>query len=166
MGNVSRSIKLVRTRGLIWSAIALTACAPDGAGTDRGHADDRRAIEELHERDERAAVAGDTAALAALWSEDIVALPPGQPPVRGADEMREELRARLRSGPRWETLEYELDFEEVVIVDDIAYEWGSYRGRSRDPMTGDTVQGSGKLMRILKRTPEGTWKVHRTIWND
>jgi ketosteroid isomerase-like protein len=52
-------------------------------------AQDLAAIEQLHQRDVAAAKAGDTATLATLWTDDAVALPPGEQPVVGIDVIRE-----------------------------------------------------------------------------
>ena len=47
------------------------------------NASDLAAIEKLHEKDLAAAKIGDIATLATLWTDDAVALPPGEPPVVG-----------------------------------------------------------------------------------
>jgi hypothetical protein len=57
-------------------------------------AQDPAAIEQLHQKDVAAAKAGDTAALATPWTDDTVALPPGEQPVVGIDVIREWLKKR------------------------------------------------------------------------
>src|SRR5574340_439880 len=44
---------------------------------------DRQAIESLHQREIQATMAYDVNALAELWDEDMVSLPPGQPAIIG-----------------------------------------------------------------------------------
>ena len=153
--------------------ILLCGCAPgptkgslmsDGAEETR-RAADLAAIEELHRRDMAAARAGDAEALAALWSDDIVALAPGQPIRRGRENALADLRKSLAAGSAYETLEYQLDFEEVQVLGDYAYDWGTFRGTVRPQSGGDLIHSSGKLLRILQRAPDGSWRVHRTIWN-
>ncbi len=126
--------------------------------------DDRAAIEALHARDEKAAKARDYAALAALWTDDGVMLAPGGPRLRGP-ELVAQLEAAGSAGSSLEVIEYAFEFEEVEIVGDHAFEWGIVRGTTRDPQTGVEDKRAYKLLRVLRRD-EGTWKVHRAIWNE
>lgn len=148
--------------------VILAGCGPrEDARTmspeQRGRALD--AIGELHRTDQAASLAGDTETLISLWSDDPVALPPGGPIRRGRDSLEASLRRMAGAGAAWETLEYVQEFGEVEVLGDYAWDWGTYRGRSRNRETGREVASSGKLLRILKRTPDGTWTVHRSIWN-
>lgn len=131
----------------------------------RTEAEELEAIEALHRRDMAAARAGDAEALSALWTADIVALAPGSPTRRGREEALASLRRSLAASAEWETVDYVLRFEEVRLLGDHAWDWGTFEGVVRHRTTGETARSSGKLLRILRRTPEGEWRVHRTIWN-
>jgi ketosteroid isomerase-like protein len=67
-----------------------------------------------------------------------------------------------------EVTEYELDFEEVMVLGDYAFEWGTIRGAAR-PIAGDRAAPPEpsvyKVLRILKKAPDGQWRVHRAMWN-
>ena len=129
-------------------------------------ADDLRAIEELHRRDMRASREGDFATLRSLMSDDAVVMPPGGRVTRGGAALDASF-ARMAEGMRQvEVLAYELDFEEVEVVGDYAFEWGAIRGAMRALPDGPVERSSYKVMRVLRREPGGAWKVHRTIWND
>lgn len=147
------------------AALVLFACT---SGENTVNDDDTRAaleaIEALHRTDRRASLAHDAETLLSLWSDDPAALPPRGPIVRG-DTLREWLRSSLAAGSGWETVEYVQDWQEVQVVGDYAWDLGTYRGRSRNRETGEEVTSRGKLLRILKREPDGSWKVHRSIWN-
>ena len=65
-----------------------------------------------------------------------------------------------------EVLEYVLDFEEITLLGNYAFEWGTIRGAMRDKREGKVEYATYKVMRILQRQANGEWKVHRTIWND
>jgi ketosteroid isomerase-like protein len=132
---------------------------------DRSPHDELHAIEELHRRDMEAARAGDVEVLSTLWSDDIVGLPPGGPIFRGKETALAGLRRWKASAHATETTEYVLDFEEVKVLGDFAFEWGTFRGAERARGGGPEVRQSGKLLRVLQRSPDGTWRVHRTIWN-
>jgi ketosteroid isomerase-like protein len=63
----------------------------------------------------------------------------------------------------FEPVEYEEKFEEIKVVGGYAFEWGTYRGSSRSHAGGESVSYGGKLMRILERQSDGSWKMYRTI---
>jgi ketosteroid isomerase-like protein len=54
-----------------------------------------------------------------------------------------------------------LDIEEVKVLGDHAFQWGTYHYTVRTREGGETVRTSGKLMRILQRQPDGSWKMYR-----
>ena len=126
---------------------------------------DLRAIERLHQKDMQASRAGDFETLRSIMTDEAVILPPGGEAVRGKEELDASF-ARMRDAmDRIEVIEYVLDFSEVKILGDYAFEWGEIRGSMRQ--TGDEPQRSTyNVMRILQRQPDGEWKVHRSIWNE
>jgi ketosteroid isomerase-like protein len=60
-----------------------------------------------------------------------------------------------------EIVEYVLDIQEVKVLGDHAFEWGTYHYRVRSGRGEETVRTGGKLMRILQRQPDGMWKMYR-----
>jgi len=123
------------------------------------------AIEELHRRDREAAMAGEVSALLDLVTDDVVLLPPGGAPVVGKEAVAEMLAREDGTRSGTEILEYVQDFQEVSLYGDVAVEWGRYRGRSRLE-DGEEAASSGSLLRILRRGPDGAWKVARSIWTE
>jgi ketosteroid isomerase-like protein len=63
----------------------------------------------------------------------------------------------------FEPVEYVEHFEEIEVAGNYAFEWGTYRGASRTRAGGDPWFYSGKLLRILRREPDGSWKMYRTM---
>ena len=55
------------------------------------------------------------------------------------------------------------EIQEVKVLGDRAFQWGTYQQRLRPRAGGEAVRTSGKLMRILQRQPDGSWKIYRTI---
>lgn len=133
--------------------------------TVREPAAEMAAIEELHRRDREAALRGDTSVLVDLATEDVVLLPPGSAPVEGKEAVAEMLAREEGTREGTEVLDYAQDFREVSLHGDVAIEWGTYRGRARLE-NGTTVTSSGSLLRILRRDPDGSWKVSRSIWTE
>jgi len=121
---------------------------------------DLRAIEAINQEDVQAALANDTARMMAQWTEDFVLLQAATPVLRGRSVIAEAFRDL---GGSIEILEYVLDIQEVKVLGDHAFQWGTYRYAVRPRAGGETIRTDGKLMRILQRQPDGSWKMHRTI---
>ena len=124
---------------------------------------DLQAIRALNDQDTRAVLANDIATITSQWSDDFVVMHAGGPIIRGraanvavVEKARDQMQAI-------ETLEYVTSFEEIQIAGDYEYEWGTYRGSMRPRGGGATMSSSGKLMRILQRQADGSWKMHRTM---
>jgi uncharacterized protein (TIGR02246 family) len=119
---------------------------------------DLRAIEAVDQEDVRAALANDTARMMAQWTEDVVLLQAAMPVLRGRAAIAEAFQGVASAV---EILEYALDIQEVKVLGDHAVQWGTYRYCMRPRSGGDTVTTIGKLMRILQRQSDGSWKIHR-----
>jgi len=123
------------------------------------------AIEELHQRDMAASRAGDFETLRTLMSDDAVMMPPGGGFVRGRAEIDAGMSRMSEAMASVEVLDYVLDFEEVKVIGDYAFEWGVIKGRMRSREGGEAEESIYKVMRILKKQHDGGWRVHRSIWN-
>jgi uncharacterized protein (TIGR02246 family) len=120
---------------------------------------DLRAIEAINQRDVQFALAGDALMMMSQWTDDFVLLPPAGPIMRGRSVIAEAFRG-IESP---EIVEYVLDIQEVKVLGDHAFQWGTYRYSLRPRAGGETVSTGGKLMRILQRQPDGAWKMYRGI---
>jgi ketosteroid isomerase-like protein len=124
---------------------------------------DLRAIEALNRQDIKAALAGDIDTITSQWTGDFVVLPPAGPIVRGRAAnaaIAEAGRAQIQA---IEPIEYVVEFEEITVAGEYAFEWGTFRSSMRLRDGGQIVSSSGKLMRILQRQANGSWKMHRTM---
>jgi uncharacterized protein (TIGR02246 family) len=119
-------------------------------------------IEDLRRKDIAASLRYDVAALAALTTEDVVMLPPGGPPMRGREAVRTGLDRSKATAD--EVLEYREDFEETLVFGEYAVEWGWISGTERPLSGGEVRRSRHHVMRVLKRQPDGTWRVHRSIY--
>ncbi len=124
--------------------------------------DDLRAIEALNQHDVTAVLAGDTRAIASQWTDDFVVLSSG-PILRGRDAHATMAEQGAKQTNAFESVDYTVAFEEITVLGDYAYEWGTYRGSMRPRAGGEAMSYSGKLLRILRRETDGTWKMHRTM---
>ena len=124
---------------------------------------DLLAIKALNQHDVDAVLATDVDAVMSQWTEDFVTLPPAGPIVRGRGANAALVQKGLDQLRAFEPLEFTVDFQEITVAGDYAFEWGTFRGTSRHRAQGSTVSFSGKLIRILQRQPDGSWKMHRTM---
>lgn len=129
-------------------------------------AEDRQAIEELHQDDITGSLAFDIDKLTNILDDDVVSLPPNSKPIVGKSANHELLLAEQKGMANVEILGYEQTWDEVRILGEYAYEYGTIRSRIRAINAKDETPLEYNVMRILKKQPSGAWKVYRTIWND
>jgi hypothetical protein len=117
--------------------LALLAGLSSGQdAADSRRATDVAAIEELHKLDAAAEKKGDLAALAELWADDAVALPPAEPPAIGIDAIREWLAKShpLAQDKPDEALRYaqqamEIAPDNATVQDTVGWIWAKGRPR-------------------------------------
>lgn len=124
---------------------------------------DRTAIERLHEQDVTATLTDDADQLAKLWDQDAVRLQSGSPAEVGkatiyANDKR--WQANLHGG---RTLSYKPELKDLQIVDGWAFEWGTFEVRFRESEHGSERMLHGKILRVLKKQSDGSWKFARVM---
>jgi len=128
--------------------------------------DDKEAIQKLHDKDIEASIALDTQELESLWTNDIVTMAPGGPPVTGIEANSKKLEAEVAKLKSTQVLGFNEQWQEVRIEGDWAYEWGSMSGRLQPFSGGKETDYKLNVMRVLNRQPDGIWKIARSIYND
>jgi uncharacterized protein (TIGR02246 family) len=136
---------------LAGSASFLTGCTPPPS---RSITDDRRAVEATVSRYVQATNSGDAEALAQLYEDDAVLLPPDHQPVEGRAAIGEFWRQGTDEGLEVTTLRLDVD-------GGIGYLVAQYTL----PETDEEPADSGKTVMCLKRQRDGSWKVTADIWN-
>ena len=135
----------------VLTAVGVLAGCGAPSRTDPGA---RRALEAAIQRYVDASNQGDAAALANLYAEDAMLLPPDHEPIRG----REAIGAFWRQGT-----------DEGLEVTNLAVEVdggvGYMVGRYHLPATDEEPADSGKYVMCLKRQRDGSWKLTADIWN-
>ena len=126
---------------------------------------DQKAIGDLQRRDIEANIAVDTEKLLALRTDDVVYLVPGRAPLVGKDAVRaylEEIRKQLAD---WNMVGYEENWQEVQVVGDFAFQWGTVNIRAKQEGERRESEAVRNVVQVLKRQPDGSWKIARAIWN-
>jgi hypothetical protein len=119
---------------------------------------DRAGIEKLHKADIDATLTQDPGALTTLWSDDGVNLQSPAAPVVGLKALS-EFYARFRSEhPEFKVLRYSPEFKELQIVDGWAIESVDANGTFKMAAMEDPITVQQKLLRVLKRQSDGSWK--------
>jgi uncharacterized protein (TIGR02246 family) len=120
--------------------------APDSAS--------RGAIEATVDRYVAASNEGDAEALAELYADDALLLPPDHEPIHGREAIVEFWRQGTDEGLEVRTLRLEVNGDVAYLV-----------GRYRLPPTEEEAADSGQYVLCLKRQPDGAWKLTADIWN-
>jgi uncharacterized protein (TIGR02246 family) len=105
--------------------------------------------------------AGDLDRWLALWTEDGLQMPPGEPAVAG----KANIRTRNRAALDLFTFDMSITNQEIQTAGDWAYSRGVYQARLSPKAGGEPMQIDGKYMTILARQADGSWRIHRDIFN-
>jgi len=132
-------------------AAALLGCAGQTGVVETAS---RGAIEATVDRYVAASNEGDAEALAELYAEDALLLPPDHEPIHGRAAIVEFWRQGTDAGLEVSTLRLE-------VAGDVAYLVGRYRL----PPTEEEAADSGQYVLCLKRQRDGAWKLTADIWN-
>ena len=139
-------------RAVLALGLALLGSCSRGPGLQEGGS--RRAIEAAVQRYVEASNQGDADALASLYADDAVLLPPDHEPVRGRAAIGDFWRQGTDEGLEVTTLTVEVDGDLGYLV-----------GRYHLPATDEEPADSGKYVMCLKRQRDGAWKLTADIWN-
>jgi uncharacterized protein (TIGR02246 family) len=121
----------------------------------------RPAIDAIFARYVASLRAGDADAWAELWTEDGIQMPPDAPAVAGRTRIRETLRGALAAF----RADMQIRTDEVRGAGDWAFARGTYTLTLTPKQGGAPVPVDGKFLTIFARQPDGSWKIHRDVFN-
>ena len=119
-----------------------------------------QAIRAVADQYVKATLAGDAKAIATLYAEDAIEMPPNEPPVKGRAAIQQYYEKQFKQG---KMSSFTLDHFEARAAGDIGYDVGTYR-QNMTPASGTAMDDSGKFIVILERTA-GKWLVAYAIYN-
>lgn len=137
---------------------ALTFCFTLNAQIFSGDEAEGKAILEKAHEFSKALVAGDGAALAAMYTNDAKIFPAGSRILSG-----EDLKAYWGPDNVKGVTSHTLFPEEIHVVGDTAYDYGYYAGTSTD-RKGVDEKWRGKYVVVWKKTADG-WKMYLDSWS-
>jgi ketosteroid isomerase-like protein len=153
---------LVATALLATSLLSAGQGAPPKAAARDGSEADRAAIERLHQQDIAATLSDKADQLANLWDNDAVRIQPGRPAeVSKAVIVADDKHWEATKGKQ-KALCAHMEIQDVKIAGDWAFEWAyfSYKGSDAE---GKVSTGQGKVLRVLHRQADGSWKFARIM---
>jgi uncharacterized protein (TIGR02246 family) len=148
--------------------VALTAHVFQGPGlsarTDDVHTQDLAAIETFLRQDVAATLAHDMAALTEMNADDAVRLGQGESDDIGKEAIRATNERLKAAAPEFRVLSYVPEDKEVtVMADGWAFVWGYFTGSYVEAPGGPVKRARGKRLMVLKKQPDGVWKIARAM---
>jgi len=120
----------------------------------------KKAIAAANAKYGEAVAKGDAKAIRALYTDDAYVLPPGSPAVHGGAAIEEMWNGLFKIGAKAATLAS----EDVEKSGDLAAETGTFT-MTFQPEGKPEQTSSGKYVVVWKHGKDGSWKLHRDIWN-
>jgi uncharacterized protein (TIGR02246 family) len=120
---------------------------------------DIAAIETVQQRFAAALLRRDFDALAALYTDDAVVMPPNEPAVRG----RAAVKAWLAAFPA--VTDFTISHDRIEGRADLAYVRGTYTMTLRPEGAETPVTARGKYIEIRRRQPNGEWLLETDMFN-
>ena len=153
---------ITRILGLAAVFLAISPAAHSGSPSEVDAVREARAsIEKANAAFSEAFERGDLAALAALYTHDAIVFPPGGEMVKGRQAIEEFWKATRESGVRSAML----TTVDVGESGDLAHEVGTVL-LTIQPEGKEPATVSAKYVVVWKRQTDGSWQLHRDIWND
>ncbi len=122
---------------------------------------DLAAIEKVRQQDIAATLSRDPIALTDLWTDDAVRLGAGVPAEVGKKAIRES-NERQTANKGFKVLSYVPETKDLTFLDGgWAVEWRTFTASYIQTPGGDVKQVRGKVLILLKKLPDGTWKCFR-----
>jgi uncharacterized protein (TIGR02246 family) len=132
--------------------LALGACRTAEAGSDVAA---KAMIDNVLDRYAKAYQHNDPDAIAKLYAEEAVLMPPGHELVEGRDSVRAFWGRGMEPGFRMTTMRVEVSGSTAYVV-----------GRYYVPPDDDDDAETGKYLIALRKEPDGNWRITADIWND
>jgi uncharacterized protein (TIGR02246 family) len=127
---------------------------------DKAASADRAVIKKLLEDNISALNAGDPSALGRYYEDDAIQFPPNSPALIGWDAIRSTLEKEL-NGIKLATT---IDVVEIFTADTWAFTRCTYRIVTTPQGGGQPTVATGNWLNILRRQPDDSWKIARSIW--
>jgi hypothetical protein len=74
------------------------------------------------------------------------------------------MKHAFAKSPSVKVVKYVPDIRDIQVAGNLAYEWGYFEAaqKSSDQQAPESLRA--KLLRVMKRQPDGSWKFTRVMW--
>ena len=146
---------------LLAAVVLILSCAGPQPEPPTDPAEVRQAIEAVNAQFAEAFNRGDAAAFAAFYTPDGIMMPPNAEPSAGRQAIEESFAADFSTNPP----SLKLTTADVEVHGDTAIESGNYSISFTPPGQEEAIEDHGKYLVVWKKQSDGSWKLHRDIWN-
>ena len=157
------------TKSLIGPTLPLAATLLLAAripATAQSPSPDHAGIEAFNHKLEDATRRMDNAATLALWTEDGISLLPSTKPIIGKPAIAaffQSVTASLQ-GARMQS--FEMKCSGIDVSGNLATEWCTEHQIVQVPGGKPPFEGRGKMLLVLRKAPDGNWRMEREMWNE
>jgi ketosteroid isomerase-like protein len=121
----------------------------------------REVIDRIRQNTEAAENRGSAEDMRLHFADDVVMMGPNMPAVAGAESVAQAMQGFF--GAFEVSIRY--NSEEVVFSGEWAFDRGEYRHVLTPRQGGQPVEEAGKYLWVYRRSPDGSWKQARVMWN-
>jgi uncharacterized protein (TIGR02246 family) len=125
----------------------------------------RQQIEAWNQKYIAAHLRMDNAAILSMWQEDGVSLLQGMPPIVGKQAIGKFFDDAVAQIAGYHMKTMEVDFREIQLMGDWAYEWGIEHQVLEPPPGKEAFDGRGNILLILHKNAGGEWKIKQEMWS-
>jgi len=125
----------------------------------------REEIEAFNKKFIEAHLKMDNAAVKSLWADDGVSLLPETAPMIGKAAIGKFMDDVVARMPGYQMEKMEVQFQGIEVSGDWASEWAFEHQIVRPPDDRPVFDGYGKILLVLHRETDGTWRIKREMWN-
>jgi uncharacterized protein (TIGR02246 family) len=105
---------------------------------------------------------GDAAAGAAAYTDNAILMPPNNSPLEGKQAIEKYL---TEIASQFQASNFQLSILEVDAQGDTTIVRGTYSANFTIPGVDAPMEDRGKTLQVWKKQADGSWKIHRDIWN-
>ena len=125
----------------------------------------RKEIDAFNKKFIEAHLKMDNAAVMSLWAEDGVSLLPQTDPMMGKKAIGKFMDDVVAKMPGYHMEKIDVDFQGIEVSGDWASEWEYEHQIVRPPDDRPVFDSYGKLLLVLHRQADGSWRIKREMWN-
>jgi ketosteroid isomerase-like protein len=105
----------------------------------------------------------DADAVAAVYADDAIEMPPNEPAVAGKSAVADKYASFFEQGVGADA--FTVTSVEIDGMEDVAFDRGTWSWTGTPPGMSEPMTDSGKYMAIARRQEDGAWLWTAVIWN-